>query len=283
MSVIFFLHLDLKSKLMVVITLTKNSSLTIKDTIESIKAQKFKKILWLIFDERSKDETLNIIKDCNINFKFFYSNSNSIYDCFNKALRVIKKQKINDVIFFLHSDDVIYNKNVFYYVNDFFKKYKIDILYGNIFYFRNKNKVSFRKWDASFKEKQNSVKKSLFALKKFAKKDFIRGWMFPHTSLFFHSRILDKISFYDTQYKISADYLWSLKLLLNNNLKIFYWNNYIVKMRYGGTSTNFKNIINVLIEDYKILYNLYKGSFFKIILVIFTLISKKIRKIRQFI
>ena len=268
---------------MIVITLTKNSALTIKDTIESIKSQKFKNILWFIFDERSKDATLKIIKDSNINFKIFRSNSNSIYDCFNKALRVIKKQKINDVIFFLHSDDIIYNKNVFYYINSFFKNYNIDILYGNILYFRNKNKVSFRKWDASFKEKQNSVKKSLFVLKKFAKKDFIRGWMFPHTSLFFHSRILDKIPFYDTQYKISADYLWSLKLLLNNNLKIFYWNNYIVKMRYGGSSTNFKNTINVLTEDYKILYNFYKGSFFKIILVIFTLFFKKIRKIRQFI
>ena len=65
---------------MIVITLTKNSALTIKDTIESIKSQKFKNILWFIFDERSKDATLKIIKDSNINFKIFRSNSNSIYD-----------------------------------------------------------------------------------------------------------------------------------------------------------------------------------------------------------
>ena len=79
---------------MIVITLTKNSALTIKDTIESITSQKFKNILWLIFDERSKDATLKIIKDSNINYKIFRSNSNSIYDCFNKALRVIKKKRL---------------------------------------------------------------------------------------------------------------------------------------------------------------------------------------------
>lgn len=268
---------------MVVITLTKNSALTIKDTIRSIKTQNFKKILWLIFDEKSKDATLNIIKESNINYKIYHSNSYSIYNCFNRALREVRKKKINDIIFFLHSDDIIYNKNVFYNINNFFEKYNIDVLYGNISYFRNKNKTSFRKWDASFLEKQINIKKSLFLLKKFVKKDFIKGWIFPHTSLFFHSRILDKISFYNTKYKISADYLWSLKLLLNNKFRIFFWDNYIIKMRYGGSSTNLKNISNILIEDYKILYNFYKGSFLKVILVFFTLFFKKLRKIKQFI
>jgi glycosyltransferase len=264
---------------MIVITLTKNSAATIRDTITSLKLQKFKKFYWFIFDERSSDLTVNIIKKSNLPFKIFYTNSNSLYNGYNAALKLIIKKKIKDIIFFLHSDDIIENKHVLNEVNKIFTKYKVDILYGNIKYFKKNNKRTFREWNAKFEKKHIKMNSSLFLLKTFHKKDFIKGWMFPHTSLFFHTNILKKLPLYNIQYKISADYLWSLKLLLKKKIRVFFWNSYIVNMRYGGTSTNIRNTLGMFIEDWQILYKFYNRDVFKTFVALF---YKKFKKINQF-
>jgi glycosyltransferase len=265
---------------MIIITFTKNSSSTIKDTIKSLKIQKFKNFQWIIFDEKSKDSTVKIIKKSNLPSKIFYTNSGSIYGAYNTAIKLIKKKNINSIIFFLNSDDILSDKYVLSNVNNIFIKHKPDILYGNIKYFKKNQKRHFRKWNAIFEEKQIKINSFLFLLKKFYKKDFIKGWMFPHTSLFFHTKILNNLPLYDTRYKISADYLWSLKLLLKKNLKIFFWNRNIINMRYGGVSTNFFNMLNIFIEDWSILYKFYNGNLIKTTLSIF---FKKLNKVRQFL
>lgn len=263
---------------MIVITLTKNSAATIRDTITSLKLQKFKNFHWFIFDERSIDSTINIIKKSNLPFKIFYKNSNGLYNSYNAALRLIIKKKIKDIIFFLHSDDLLSNKYVLESVNNIFLKYKPDILYGNIKFFK-KNKIFFREWNAKFEKKQIRISKNLFLLKKFRKEDFIKGWMFPHTSLFFHTNILKNLPLYNKKYKISADYLWSLKLLLKKNLKIFFWNNNVINMRYGGVSTNLRNVLDIIIQDWNILYTFYNRSLVKTVISFF---CKKFNKIKQF-
>jgi glycosyltransferase len=265
---------------MIIVTVTKNSASTINDTIKSIEDQSIKNLSWLVFDDKSTDATVDIIKKSQIPHKIFYTNSVSIYEALNLALRLIKKKKIKDIIFFLASDDVIASKNLLKNVDKIFKKYQVDLLYGNISFFKkNKNKI-FRRWNAEFKEKQIRISKSLFRLKKISKKDLIKGWVFPHNSLFFNSKIFANLNYYDTKYKISADYLWTLNLLLKNKFTIFFLNKNIINMRHGGVSTNIKNILNVFIEDWKILYNFYNKNFF---LAFFTIFCKKVKKINQFI
>jgi glycosyltransferase len=265
---------------MIIITVTKNSASTIKDTIKSIKDQSIKNLFWWVFDDKSTDLTVDIIKKSQIPNKIFYTNSISIYEALNSALRLIKKKKIKDIIFFLASDDVISSKHLLKNVDKIFKKYQVDLLYGNISFFKKNKNEKFRKWNAEFKEKQIKITNSIFRLKKISKKDLIKGWIFPHTSLFINSKIISNLNYYDTKYRISADYLWTLQLLLKNNLKIFFLNKNIINMRQGGVSTSFKNILNVFIEDWKILYNFYNKNFFY---TIFTIFFKKIRKIKQFI
>jgi len=264
---------------MIVITLTKNSALTLNDTIRSLELQTFKNFSWFIFDQRSNDSTINLVKKSNLPYKIFYTNSNGLYGNFNAALKLKKKKKIKDIIFFLHSDDLVSNKFVLDNVNNIFLKYKPDILYGNIKYFKKKNKSFFREWNAKFKKKKIRVNKNLFLLKKFYREDFIKGWMFPHTSLFFHSNILKNLPLYNKKYRISADYLWSLKLLLKKNLKIFFWNNNVINMRYGGASTNLRNVLDIIIQDWNILYKFYNRSLVKTVISFF---FKKLNKIQKF-
>ena len=85
---------------MIIVTLTKNSALTINDTIQSIKEQTIKNLFWFVFDDKSTDSTVDKIKKSQIPHKVFYTNSKSIYEVWNSALKVIKKKKVNDIIFF---------------------------------------------------------------------------------------------------------------------------------------------------------------------------------------
>ena len=51
---------------MIILTLTKNSSKTINDTIYSIENQSLKNIKWIIFDDNSNDDTLDKINYSSI-------------------------------------------------------------------------------------------------------------------------------------------------------------------------------------------------------------------------
>ncbi len=51
---------------MVIITITKNSSKTLLDTVKSIEKQTYKNIKWIVIDENSKDNTLDIVKSSKL-------------------------------------------------------------------------------------------------------------------------------------------------------------------------------------------------------------------------
>ena len=78
---------------MIVITLTKNSSKTIQTTIKSLENQTLKDIFWLILDEKSKDDTLNLIKHSKVKHEIIKISSNGLFAAYNKAIKILKKKK----------------------------------------------------------------------------------------------------------------------------------------------------------------------------------------------
>ena len=98
----------------------------------------------------------------------------------------------------------------------------------------------------------------------------------PHPSTFVKKKIIKKKKWFNTNYKISADYDFLIKLFRNDLLKKKYLNEIIVNMRIGGISNNsFSNIIRKTKEDYQIIKQNRLGGFF-------TLFLKNIKKIPQF-
>ena len=177
----------------------------------------------------------------------------------------------------------MYSKHILKNVNEIFIKYKNDCLYGDIVFYKNNPFKFFRIWRSDFKKKQIILKKNLFKLNFFSRKDFIFGWSYPHTSFFFHSKIIKKIPKYITEYKTSADYGWSVQLLLKNTFKILYFQKYIVKMKLGGHSPKILNLFKNLINDFKIIKKIFYKNIFDFPFCLIILISKKMRKIKQFI
>ena len=98
----------------------------------------------------------------------------------------------------------------------------------------------------------------------------------PHTTIFFKKSLLEKVGYYDENFKISSDYDFIIRLLRIDNINIYFQNKFTLKMRLGGTSNRgIKNIINKMREDYKIM----KKNSLNPLTAIFL---KNISKIKQF-
>lgn len=269
---------------MVIVTITKNSSKTISDTIRSLENQTYKNIKWVIIDENSEDNTLKIIKASKLKKEIIKTNKKGIFVCYNAIIKILKKKRyLNDIIFFLHSDDILFNNNTLLNISNIFKSHKIFALCGNVVFFKkNKNNI-FRKWISNYPKKQIKIKGQLYKFSNFYKRDFLFGWSFPHTSFFFHTKIINQIPYYDHKLKTSSDYGWTIKILLKNQFNIYYLNKNIIRMRAGGTSTNFKNLILQSVNDFKIIKKIFYNNFFDYFYCLVILFFKKFAKLKQFL
>ena len=244
-----------------IITATFNSGKFIESCIKSILKQNYKKFEIIIIDGLSTDSTIKKIKtllDKHNNIKFFSEKDLGIYHALNKGI-----EKANgDIIGFVHSDDLLYNKNVLSNIIDVFKNSNIDGVYG----------------DLQYVEKQNTNKVIRYWKSKDFKPNLInKGWTPPHPTLYLKKKVYEKHGFFDLNYKISSDYDFMTKIFMDNTFNFKYIPKVITKMRVGGISN--KNIKNVLIktfEDYKVIYKNGSGG-------IITLLRKNTSKIKQFI
>jgi glycosyltransferase len=248
------------------ITCTKNSEMVMRDCCASISTQTHKNIEHIIIDNNSIDNTLSIAEDSKIICqKIFQQKSIGIYGALNEGLKFAE----GDIIGVLHSDDQLYNSKIIERIDEIFSNENIDILFANLLYVSKKdtNKI-IRKWKSNLKE---GIQSNFFL-----KNKINNGWMPPHTTIFIKKNILKEIGFYDESFKISSDYEYIIKIFKEHNFKIFFLNEFTVKMKTGGVSNkNFKNILIKVIEDYKIMKK-YK---FKILR---TLLFKNFSKISQF-
>lgn len=248
-----------------VITLTNNSIVSIKETIKSIKSQTYKNIEKIWIDNVSKDGTLEFLK-ANLDKKtvLISEKDNGIVDAFNKGIKVATGK----VIGFLNSDDKFYDKNVLKNIAKEFKNTNINLVYGNLNYITKNNRI-IRKWKAD-----NSVNKKILNNKKKILKKLKLGWMPPHPTVYINKKFLSKVGYYNKEYNISFDYDLLIKIFLKNELNCSYVPKIFINMLIGGRSNKLKNIINKMLEDYKIIKKNNIGN-------IYTLIMKNIRKIPQ--
>jgi len=243
-----------------IITATFNSGKFIESCIKSILKQNYKKFEIIIIDGLSTDSTIKKIKtllDKNNNIKIFSEKDLGIYHALNKGI-----EKANgDIIGFVHSDDLLYNKNVLSNIIDVFKNSNIDGVYG----------------DLQYVEKQNTNKVIRYWKSKDFKPNLInKGWTPPHPTLYLRKKVYEKHGFFDLNYKISSDYDFMTKIFMDNTFNFKYIPKVITKMRVGGISNkNIKNILIKSLEDYKVIYKNGSGG-------IITLLRKNTSKIKQF-
>lgn len=66
----------------------------------------------------------------------------------------------------------------------------------------------------------------------------IQGWMPGHPALYLKREVYEKYGLYDTAYKCSADFEFMVRIFKNDDVKLIYIPEVLIRMFYGGTSTS---------------------------------------------
>ena len=220
-----------------IITVCYNRSATIENSILSVLNQDYPNIEYIIIDGGSKDGTKEIIQKYADKLAVFISEPDKgMYDAINKGLSLAT----GDVFGLMHSDDVYYDQNVVSRIVDAFKKSpNIEGIYGNGIYITNDRE-------------EKIVRNRIGGEYNFEK--LKSGWLPLHPTVYLKKSCLEKYGNYNLNFKIASDTEFLLRYLFKYKIDIHYLDTYIVKMKMGGMSTDYKRIVEVLKED----YNIYK-------------------------
>ncbi|KKY69289.1 family 2 glycosyl transferase [Morganella morganii] len=215
-----------------IITATYNSEKTIIDTIKSLESQTYDNIEYIIIDGKSKDNTLDLIRNNSKRVSKIISEPDSgIYDALNKGIM----HSTGDIVGFLHSDDIFSYPDA---ISDLVNKLSSDnsdAIYADLDYISKEDDDKIiRHWRSGAYKKEN----------------IMRGWMPPHPTFFMKRNLYIEYGLFDLQFKISADYDSLLRYIWKNNISLSYLSKVTTKMRVGGESNrSIKNIIKKTKED----------------------------------
>lgn len=244
-----------------IITVCYNSSGTIAHTIESVLAQDFVDIEYLIIDGASSDNTVAIAEsyrqkfaDKGIACRIQSEPDKGIYDAMNKGVLLAS----GDVIGILNSDDCYASSYVLSAVASCFEQNNTDSIYGNLLYV--KKGKPYRYWKSG------------------RQKSFLTGWMPPHPAFFVRESVYEKYGMFRLDCGINADYEIMLRFLEVHKISSAWLDKICTYMEAGGTSNNGLQSRLVAMNNDRLAWEkngIKQGMF--------TIFLKKLRKLPQFI
>ena len=203
-----------------IITSCYNRAATIRSAIESVLAQDYNDIEFIVVDGSSTDGSLDIIREYVDRISIIISEpDHGMYEAINKGIRVAT----GEIIGLLHSDDFFYDNGVIGRIVKRIKRTHADFLYGDGLFVNpdNTNKV-VRNWIGGG-----------YRLWKVR-----HGWLPLHPTCYIRRDVMTRLGLYNESYKIAADSDLLVRYLLTGGLTVTYLNEYIVRMRMGGLSTD---------------------------------------------
>ena len=242
-----------------IVTVCLNSDQTIEDTIKSVLMQTYDDIEYIIVDGGSTDGTLSIIERYLDKISQYVSEPDKgLYDAMNKGIKL----GTGELIAFLNSDDAYQDKNIITDMVNFIKRRKLGAGYGDVKYVDkdDSNRV-VRYW-------QTGV---------YRKGSFRRGWVIPHPAFFCRREYFERYGYFESSFKIAADFEFMLRILEKQHIKVGYLPKIIATMRIGGASTNLRGIVRGNVEILKSfrINNMYCSPWF--------FLYKPLLKLRQLI
>lgn len=241
-----------------IITSCYNRAKTIRGAIESVLAQDYPDIEYIIVDGASKDGTVEIIKKYEGRIaKFISEPDHGMYEAINKGLRMAT----GDVVGLLHSDDFFYDNHVVSRVVERMEMTHADFLYGNGLF------VNYLQTD---KVVRNWIGGAYRTWK------VRHGWLPLHPTCYIRRDVIERRGLYNETYKIAADSDFLVRYLLGGDITVTYLNDYIVKMRMGGLSTDAGKRRQMWHEDIRV----YKSHGLSPVI---TKLEKMMWKVPQFI
>lgn len=201
-----------------IITVCLNSRRTISDTINSVLAQTYPNIEYIIVDGASSDGTRELISSYGTKIsKLISEPDQGIYDALNKGIRAAT----GDIIGILNSDDVFYNETVIEKIAEAFDDEKLEAVIS----------------DVQFVDPANTSKViRYYSSRNFKPSGFRFGFMPAHPGFYAKRALFENFGYYKTDYTIAADYELEMRFLLTNHVRYKYLQIPVVSMRTGGIS-----------------------------------------------
>ena len=216
-----------------IITSCYNRHSVVRKAIESVLAQDYPDIEYIVVDGNSTDGSMDIIHEYRDRIsRIVCEPDNGMYEAINKGIRAAT----GDIVGLLHSDDCFYDPHTISEVVEAFKNSKAEMVYGNgLFVNERDTERIVRKWISG----------------KYSRKAVGWGWLPLHPTVYMKRDCFEKVGMYDENYRIAADTDFLVRCLYNQHLKVHYLDRFIVKMRMGGLSTDPKLCRRKWSEDIK--------------------------------
>ena len=230
------------SLLISIITINLNNKYGLIKTVNSVRAQEYKNIEFIIIDGGSNDGSLEYIKAENKKFNYWISEKdNGIYDAMNKGIIQAK----GDFLFFLNSGDFFYEPKSLSYLVGF--NINEDIVYGNVGMYV----------DGALETKWFPSELSL---------EYFRYDTIPHQSTLIKRDLFYRFGFYSTEYKIVSDWAFFVDCIIKGKVKYRYVRELISIFDLNGISSqpsSYKIIRNEIEQHIKQKY-WFSFAYFKL-------------------
>lgn len=217
-----------------IITATYNSGKTLRDTLDSVLRQTYSDYEHIIIDGASSDDTLAIVREYEARYKgrlrHISEPDKGLYDAMNKGLALAT----GNVVGILNSDDFYTSNDILERVAAAMSDTTIDAVYGDIHFvndsdlskcIRYYSSKSFRRWQMRL------------------------GFMPAHPSFYCRRSGYLQYGFFDTSYRIAADFESLLRFLFVHRIRTRYLPVDFVTMRIGGASTSGFRSYRCIIEE----------------------------------
>lgn len=199
-----------------IVTAIYNDRENLKKIIQQVLSQDYENIEYIIVDGGSVDGTLDVIREVeksfqNLELKWISEPDRGIYDAINKGMKMATGDILGCCFDQYAAPDVL-TKMV-----NIMEAEGTDGVHGDLYYMEGEKIV--RHWHQG----QGSIR---------------TGWMPGHPTLYLRREVYEKYGYYKTDYRISADYEFMIRILKDGKVKLSYLPEVLIYMAHGGTSTN---------------------------------------------
>lgn len=198
-----------------IITTTYNDAENLARIMEEILKQDYENIEYIVVDGKSTDNTMEVLQDYEPRFhgkmRYISEKDKGIYDALNKGIAMATGELIG-CCFDRFADSHVISDMV-----SIVEKEGSDGVHGDLYYMDGDKIVRY------WKQGQGNIR---------------AGWMPGHPTLYLKRWVYETYGLYKTDYRISADYEYMIRILKDNQVTLSYLNRVLIYMSHGGTSTN---------------------------------------------
>jgi len=201
-----------------IITVCYNSAETIEKTFQSVKAQTYTNVEYIVIDGKSSDSTIDIIgNNKEIISKYISEPDKGLYHAMNKGIKLAT----GDLVGILNSDDIFKDNYVLENIAKFHLQNNVDASVGNIIQFNEEGKTV-----------------RMYSAKNWNPGKLKIGFMPAHPAIFFKRGLFEKYGKYHLDFVSGADYELIVRFFLKHHISWKYSDITTTAMLRGGISSS---------------------------------------------